>query len=58
LAENVIEDEDESTREMGRGQLPKFGAVWENTQPNLYDESGTRKSVERIDFSCLGLRFF
>jgi hypothetical protein len=26
---NVVEDDDESTRAKGRGQLPKFGAVEE-----------------------------
>lgn len=49
LAENVIEDEDESTRAGGRGQLPKFGAVEENAQAILWDGSGSGKSVERTD---------
>jgi hypothetical protein len=43
LAENVIEDEDESTREMGRGQLPKFGAVWENAQAEFMRWIGIKK---------------
>jgi hypothetical protein len=53
----VIEDEDESTREMGRGQLPKFGAVWENAQVILRDGSGSGKFVAGTDFSYVALRF-
>jgi len=43
LAENVIEDEDESTRAMGRGQLPKFGAVEENAQAEFVRWIGSEK---------------
>jgi len=43
LAENVIEDEDESTREMGRGQLPKFGAVCQNAQGEFMRRIGIKK---------------
>jgi hypothetical protein len=43
LAENVIEDEDEFTREMGRGQLPKFGAVRENAQAEFVRWIGIKK---------------
>ena len=43
LAESVIEDEDESTLAMGRGQLPKFGAVRENAQAEFVGWIGIKK---------------
>jgi len=58
LAENVVEDEDESTLAMGRGQLPKFGAVWENAQAEFVRWIGIKKSVERTDSTMLRCGFF
>ena len=58
LAENVIEDEDESTREMGRGQLPKFGAVEENAQADFVGCVEIKKiRLERLIQLCGGAVF-
>jgi hypothetical protein len=54
----VIEDEDESTREMGRGQLPKFGAVWENAQAEFMRWIGIKKLSGEDRFDYVALRFF
>ncbi len=58
LAENVIKDEDESTRQMGRGQLPKFGAVWENAQAEFWRCIGTKEISGEDRFGYVASRFF
>ena len=57
LAENVIEDEHEFTREMGRGQLPKFGAVRENAQAEFVRWVGIKKISGETDSARLGCGF-
>jgi hypothetical protein len=54
----VIEDVDESTLAMGRGQLPKFGAVWENAQVEVMRWIGIKKLSGEDWFDYVALRFF
>jgi hypothetical protein len=43
---------------MGRGQLPKFGAVWENAQVEVMRWIGIKKLSGEDWFDYVALRFF
>ena len=57
LAESVIEDEDESTRAGGGGQLPKFGAMEEKIGRRFFGMGNDEKNYRGRLIPPDGVRF-
>jgi len=56
LAENVIEDEDESTRASSLGQLPKFGATEEKIGGRFSETDSDQENLWRRLIQPYGVR--